>query len=204
MGATPSTKLEACSRAILVRTAAAAIDARLAGVTLAEPTISGLPAELQAERASFVTLTIGGELRGCCGTIEPHRALALDVWRNAQVSAFDDPRFPPLAAREWTRVDLEIAVLSPLERVESSGEEQLLRVLEPGQDGLVVACRGRRATFLPKVWEHLPEPRDFLGRLKVKAGWPADFWAADVEVWRYRTESFTADRREIASFIDPV
>lgn len=204
MEATPSTSLEARSRAILLRTAAAGIDARIAGVTLEEPPIIGLPAELRVERASFVTLTISGELRGCCGTIEPRRALALDVWRNAQVSAFDDPRFPPLAAREWTQVDLEIAVLSPLERVEAPGEEQLLRALEPGQDGLVIAWRGRRATFLPKVWEHLPQRRDFLDRLKAKAGWPADFWAADVEVWRYRTESFTADRREIASCIDPV
>lgn len=189
---------------MLVRTAAAAIDARLAGATPVEPAITGLPAELRAERASFVTLTIGGELRGCCGTIEPRRALALDVWRNAQVSAFNDPRFPPLVAHEWAQVELEISVLSPLERVEAPGEEQLLRGLEPGRDGLVIAWRGRRATFLPKVWEHIPQPRDFLGRLKAKAGWPADFWATDVEVWRYRTESFSADRREIASFIDPV
>ncbi|MGB5103721.1 MAG: AmmeMemoRadiSam system protein A [Steroidobacteraceae bacterium] len=204
MGATPSTSLESRSRAILVRTAVAAIDARLAGGTPVEPALGGLPAELRAERASFVTLTIGGELRGCCGTIEPRRALALDVWRNAQVSAFDDPRFPPLAAREWAQVDLEIAVLSPLERVEAPGEEHLLQTLVPGQDGLVIAWRDRRATFLPKVWEHLHEPRDFLARLKAKAGWPADFWAADVQVWRYRTESLAADRREIASFIVPV
>lgn len=189
---------------MLVRTAAAAIDARLAGVTPAEPALPGLPAELRAERASFVTLTIGEELRGCCGTIEPRRALALDVWRNAQASAFDDPRFPPLGVREWAQVELEISVLSPLERVEAPDEEQLLRDLEAGRDGLVIAWRGRRATFLPKVWQHVPEPRDFLGRLKAKAGWPADFWAADVEVWRYRAESFSADRREIASVIDPV
>ncbi len=84
-----------------------------------------------------MTLTIGGELRGCCGTIEPRRALALDVWRNAQVSVFDDPRFPLLAAREWAQVDLEIAVLSPLERVEAPGEEHLLQTLVLGQDGLV-------------------------------------------------------------------
>lgn len=204
MGATPSTNLESRSRAILVRTAASAIHARLAGAVHAEPGLEGLPVELRTERASFVTLTIEGELRGCCGTIEPRRALALDVWRNAQVSAFEDPRFPPLAASEWTQVDLEIAVLSPLERIETTGEAQLLQVLEPGRDGLVIAWRGWRATFLPKVWEHLREPRDFLERLKAKAGWPAGFWAADVDAWRYRTESFGADRREIASFIDPV
>jgi AmmeMemoRadiSam system protein A len=187
-----------------VRTAAAAIGARLAGATPVAPALPGLPTELQARRASFVTLTIDGELRGCCGTVEPCRALALDVWRNAQASAFDDPRFPALVASDWIRVDLEISVLSPLERVEATSDDRLLRSLAPGRDGLVIAWRGRRATFLPQVWEHLPQPRDFLDRLKAKAGWPADFWATDVEAWRYRTESFTAGRREIASFIDPV
>lgn len=189
---------------MLVRTAVTAIEARLAGTTLDEPATEGLPAELLAERASFVTLTIAGELRGCCGTIEPRRALALDVWRNARVSAFNDPRFPPLEAREWSRVDLEIAVLSPLERVEFASEAQMLGALVPGKDGLLIAWRGMRATFLPKVWELLPEPRAFLGRLKAKAGWPTDFWATDVEVWRYGAEAIAADRREIASVIVPV
>lgn len=204
MGVTPSTRLESRSRAILVRTAATAIEARLAGARLDEPAIAALPAELLAERASFVTLTIAGELRGCCGSIEPRRPLALDVWRNAQVSAFNDPRFPPLEAREWSRVDLEISILSPLERVEVASEAQLLGTLVPGEDGLVLGWRGMRATFLPKVWQQLPEPRAFLGRLKAKAGWPTDFWANDVEVWRYGAEAITADRREIASVTVPV
>ena len=195
MRATPSTRLEHRSRAILLRTAADAIGARLARTIDEPPTLEGLPAELLAERASFVTLTIGGELRGCCGTIEPRRALAHDVWHNARVSAFDDPRFPPLEAREWAQVDLEISVLSPLERIEVPGEAQLLRELVPGEDGLLIAWRGRRATFLPKVWEQLHEPREFLQRLKGKAGWPAGFWASDVEVWRYRTETFSAEPR---------
>lgn len=172
-----------------MRMAAAAIEVRLAKSGMREPAIEGLPVELLAKRASFVTLTIEGGLRGCCGTLEPTRALALDVWRNAQVSAFDDPRFAPLEAREWSRVDLEISVLSPLERLDVASEAELLRSLVPGAHGLLIAWRGTRATFLPKVWGHLREPPDFLGRLKEKAGWPADFWAADVEAWRYETES---------------
>lgn len=196
MGATPSTRLDARSRAILLRTAAAAIEARLAHSGVGEPAVEGVSAELRAERASFVTLTIEGRLRGCCGTIESRCALVLDVWRNAQVSAFDDPRFPPLEAREWARVDLEISVLSPLERIEARSEAELVRQLVPGEDGLLIAWRGQRATFLPKVWEQLPHPGAFLRRLKAKAGLPADFWAEDVGIWRYGTETIAADRCE--------
>jgi len=194
MGATPSTRLETRSRELLLRTASEAIEARLARRPLAEPSTGALPVELRAERASFVTLTVEGALRGCCGSIEPRRALALDVWHNAQVSAFNDPRFPPLEAWEWVRVDLEISILTPLERVEVRSEAELVRGLVPGKDGLLVAWRGTRATFLPKVWEQLPQPREFLARLKTKAGWPVDFWAEDVEVWRYGTETIAADR----------
>jgi AmmeMemoRadiSam system protein A len=179
---------------LLLRTASEAIEARLARRPLAEPSTGALPVELLAERASFVTLTVEGALRGCCGSIEPRRALALDVWHNAQVSAFNDPRFPPLEAWEWVRVDLEISILTPLERVEVRSEAELVRGLVPGKDGLLVAWRGMRATFLPKVWEQLPQPREFLARLKAKAGWPVDFWAEDVEVWRYGTETIAADR----------
>jgi AmmeMemoRadiSam system protein A len=155
-----------------------------------------LPEELLAERATFVTLSIEEELRGCCGTLEPRRALALDVWRNAQVSAFSDPRFPPLEFQEWARVDLEISVLSPLERMEVHSEVELLRQVAPGEDGLVIAWRGTRATFLPKVWDQLADPGDFLRRLKLKAGWAAGFWAPDVEVWRYRTDTMSVRRRD--------
>jgi AmmeMemoRadiSam system protein A len=179
----------------LLGTAATAIESQLERRDAAGPAEAELPADLRELRASFVTLTVGGELRGCCGTLEPRRPLATDVWHNARASAFGDPRFPPLEAHEWRRVDLEVSVLSPLERVEVRTEAELLSRLVPGEDGLVIAWRGRRATFLPKVWEQLRDPVEFLGHLKRKAGWAPEFWSEDVEVWRYFTEVITGDRQ---------
>jgi AmmeMemoRadiSam system protein A len=169
-------------------TAAAAIDSGLGRSIVSPPDARRLPAPLADPRATFVTLTLDRALRGCCGTLEPARPLLLDVWHNAQASAFHDPRFPPLTLAEWRDVELEVSVLSPCERVIVASEQELLVRLEPGRDGLVLAWRGMRATFLPKVWEQVGGPAEFLRRLKQKAGWPADFWAADLEVWRYETE----------------
>jgi len=192
MAATHSSRLEPASRSLLLETASEAIESQLERRNAVGPVEAALPAELREPRASFVTLTVAGELRGCCGTLEPRRPLAIDVWENARASAFGDPRFPPLGAREWRRVDLEVSVLSPLERVMVRSESELLARLVPGEHGLVLAWRGSRATFLPKVWEQLPDPAEFLGHLKRKAGWGAQFWAEDVEVWRYSTESAAA------------
>jgi AmmeMemoRadiSam system protein A len=183
-----STRLEPASRRALLRTAASAIETHLAGRPAAPPPIEGLPDQLREHGASFVTLAIGGELRGCCGTLEAERPLAQDVWCNAAASAFHDPRFPPLEPREWHRVSLEVAVLSPRESVTAHSEAELVAQLLPGRHGLVLSWRGRRATFLPKVWQQIAEPRDFVRHLKQKAGWHADFWAADLESWRYETE----------------
>jgi AmmeMemoRadiSam system protein A len=169
-------------------TAATAIDAGL-GRSLASPPVTGqLSPPLAAHRASFVTLTLDRALRGCCGSLEPVRPLLVDVWHNAQASAFHDPRFAPLTLAEWQAVELEVSVLTPCERMVVASERELLLLLEPGRDGLVLAWQGMRATFLPKVWEQVGSPREFLGRLKQKAGWPADFWASDIQVWRYETE----------------
>ena len=194
MAATPSTRLDPASRAALLRIAATSIDSGLARVAGGLPDTRDLPADLAALRASFVTLTIDGALRGCCGALDPARSLAHDVWRNARVSAFQDPRFPPLIAAEWRRAALEVSVLTPCVPVPVTAESELLRQLVPGRDGLVLAWRGTRATFLPKVWEQVRDPQEFLWRLKQKAGWAAEFWAADLEVWRYETESMSAER----------
>jgi hypothetical protein len=194
MEATPSTRLEPGSRDLLLRTAASAIEAGLALAATSLPDPRDLPPDLRQYRASFVTLTIGDRLRGCCGSLEPRHALAVDVWLNAQASAFRDSRFAPLASWEWSEVDVEISVLSPLEAVPAASEAELLRAIRPGTDGLVIAWRGSRATFLPKVWEQLPSPPAFLRHLKQKAGWAEDFWSSDVEVWRYHTETFGVAR----------
>jgi AmmeMemoRadiSam system protein A len=188
MAATPSTKLDPATQQAVLGTAATAIAAGLGRSIASPPDARHLLRPLAEPRASFVTLTLSGGLRGCCGTLEPARPLLLDVWHNAQASAFHDPRFPPLTIAEWHEVELEVSVLTPCERVVVTSEQELLLGLVPGRDGLVLAWRGMRATFLPKVWEQVTDAGDFLRRLKHKAGWAADFWAADLEIWRYETE----------------
>lgn len=187
-------KLDPSDQRAVLLTAATAIEARLGLVAAAPPEEAALRGALGDARASFVTLTIDGQLRGCCGTLEPARPLLLDVWSNAQASAFRDPRFAPLTAREWQWSSMEVSLLTPCEAVAIASEQQLLVELVPGRDGLVLEWRGMRATFLPKVWEHVAGPRDFLRRLKQKAGLDADFWAADVQVWRYETEVMSMER----------
>jgi AmmeMemoRadiSam system protein A len=189
MAATRSTKLDPVTRQAVLGTAAAAIESGLGRSIASPPDARRLPQPLAEHRASFVTLTLDRALRGCCGTLEPARPLLLDVWHNAQASAFHDPRFPPLTLAEWSSIELEVSVLTPCERVAVASEQELLLALEPGRDGLVLAWQGMRATFLPKVWEQVSGAQEFLRRLKQKAGWPADFWASDLEVWRYGTES---------------
>jgi AmmeMemoRadiSam system protein A len=184
----PSTRLDAAARQAVLDTAATAIDSGLGRSIASAPDVRRLPPTLAEPRASFVTLLLDRELRGCCGTLEPARPLLLDVWHNAQASAFHDPRFAPLTVAEWRDVELEVSLLAPCERVVVASEGELLAGLVPGRDGLVIAWRGTRATFLPKVWEQVGSAEEFLRRLKRKAGWAEDFWAADIEVWRYETE----------------
>jgi AmmeMemoRadiSam system protein B/AmmeMemoRadiSam system protein A len=140
--------------------------------------------------ATFDTLTRDGQLRGCIGSLEAARPLAMDVADNALGAAFRDPRFPPLAAGEWSRCRVEVSLLSAPKRVEFADEADLLAQLEPGVDGLILECDGRRATFLPQVWEGLPDKRAFLAELVKKAGLPADTRLARCRVSRYRVEKF--------------
>jgi hypothetical protein len=145
---------------------------------------------LNAVRASFVTLDIEGTLRGCIGSLEAHRALATDVSMNAWAAAFRDPRFPALREHEYPQLDIHISVLSTPAPMDFASESQLLRQLRPGIDGLIIQLDDRRATFLPSVWEMLPQPEGFLSQLKQKAGIGADADLSRLQAWRYRTESF--------------
>lgn len=146
--------------------------------------------ELMERGSSFVTLHNNGELRGCCGSIDAPRPLAEDVWRNAWASAFSDHRFPRLTASEWPQIDLQISVLSPPEPLVVRDEQDLLARLRPLVDGLILELGSSRATFLPAVWEQLPDAESFVRHLKVKAGWHAGFWSPQIRVFRYTTESF--------------
>lgn len=152
---------------------------------------SAYPAALQAERAAFVTLEEGGRLRGCIGHLEAVQPLVQDVAENAFAAAFRDPRFPPLEGQELPRLTIEISVLTPAEPLSFTSEADLQRRIEPGRDGLILAQGRRRGTFLPSVWGSLPDPGEFLRHLKMKAGLAPDYWSDTIEVWRYRTESFS-------------
>ncbi|MDY6944815.1 MAG: AmmeMemoRadiSam system protein A [Pseudomonadota bacterium] len=182
--------LAPAQRAELLTLARASIDAALALGEFAPYEGEPLDPALNRPGASFVTLRIGTELRGCCGTVEATRPLHLDVWHNAWASAFADPRFPALTPEEWTGTRIEISVLSEPEPCDVRSESELLAVLRPGKDGVILQAGAKRSTFLPAVWEQLPEPREFIRHLKLKGGWPVDFWPADMQVWRYTTESF--------------
>ena len=143
------------------------------------------PPELAEPGASFVTLTQNGRLRGCIGSLEAQRPLATDVAENAFAAAFRDPRFPPLSQEELARTRVEVSLLTPAKPFPVSGEEDALARLQPGIDGLILSFGRRRATFLPQVWESLPDPRQFMRELKLKAGLAADFWDPAVTLARY-------------------
>jgi AmmeMemoRadiSam system protein A len=135
--------------------------------------------------ATFVTLMRHGELRGCIGTLEAFRELAIDVRENAVAAAFRDPRFLPLQLTELESTSVEVSLLGPSEPVPMVDEKDLLARLRPGIDGVILEHGSRRATFLPQVWESLPEPREFVAALKRKAGLPVDFWNTRLNVRRY-------------------
>lgn len=145
---------------------------------------------LRETGASFVTLKIEGELRGCIGTIDPRRGLGDDVWHNARAAAFGDPRFPPVSRRERDQLEIEVSVLSQRSPMTVASEGDAIAQLRPGIDGIYLEYGRARSTFLPQVWESLPEPIDFLGELRRKAGLPGRFWHPDIRLSRYTVEKF--------------
>ena len=146
---------------------------------------------LEAVRATFVTLELAGELRGCIGSVAPRRALVEDVVVNAFKAAFRDPRFATLTAAEAKRLAVSISVLSHPRPLVAKSEAEAIAWLEPGVDGVILEADGKRALFLPQVWTHLSKPTAFLGQLKRKAGLPAGAWPADTRLWCFRTETFS-------------
>jgi AmmeMemoRadiSam system protein A len=140
---------------------------------------------LQEPGACFVTLTQQGALRGCIGSLEAHRPLLTDVKANAVAAALRDPRFPPLAVQELHHTEIEVSLLSPMQPLTFASEAEALTQLRPGVDGVLLEFGTRRSTFLPQVWEQLPDADAFMAQLKRKAGLPGRFWAADVRLQRY-------------------
>lgn len=145
-------------------------------------------AGLQSPGASFVTLKAGDELRGCVGSLEGQRPLASDVAGNAYAAAFRDPRFTPLTSHEYPRIAVSISLLSRAQPLACETEEDLIAVLRPGVDGLILTeGYTHRATFLPAVWQSIDQPREFITQLKLKAGLAPRYWSRTLSFKRYTT-----------------
>ncbi|MFC4261175.1 AmmeMemoRadiSam system protein A [Marinobacter lacisalsi] len=173
----------------------------LADASIGEGLVTGTPLQVELQNVTphlaspgttFVTLRLQGQLRGCIGSLEALRPLAEDCAANAFAAAFRDPRFAPVTAAEYPLLQLHISVLEPPRPLSVGSEAELLDRLRPGEDGLVLVEGGRRATFLPSVWEQLPDPGEFVRHLKRKAGLPGDYWSTTLQFGRYGVEEFDA------------
>jgi len=180
-GADDAAQQDADKGSTLLKLARSEIGAKL-GHRIPPPAHAGW---LEEPGASFVTLTRQGELRGCIGTLEAHRPLGEDVRENAVAAAFRDPRFMPLSRDEFEDIRVEVSLLSPTEPLLVTNEADALARLRPNIDGVVLEYGHYRSTFLPQVWEQLPNPAEFLAHLKRKAGLSMDFWAEQVRLSRY-------------------
>ena len=143
---------------------------------------------LAQQRATFVTLNLDGRLRGCIGSLVAHRSLLDDLIHNAKSAAFEDPRFYPLSPEEFKKVVIEISLLSPPEPLLYDSIEDLKSKVSVGIDGIILQKEGKKATFLPQVWEQLPTFEHFFSQLCQKAGLGANCLEHHPDIWRYRVE----------------
>ncbi|MCG7990923.1 MAG: AmmeMemoRadiSam system protein A [Candidatus Thiodiazotropha lotti] len=184
------TTLSDQDRARLLDVANRSIDYGLSTHESLEVNPQDYPEALRAIRASFVTLKLADQLRGCIGHLDAMQPVVCDVAGNAYAAAFRDPRFPPLSPSERDQVAIHLSLLTPSVAIEFDSEADLLAKIRPGKDGLILIEGRRRGTFLPSVWESLPNPWDFVDQLKLKAGLPSNYWSDSLEVMRYESESF--------------
>ena len=161
--------------------------------------LNGLPPALSPWRATFVTLSENKRLRGCIGSLNPHRPLIDDALANTTQAGFADPRFPPLKESELSGLRLDVSILSHPRPILAGSESELAGALEPDRDGLILSAGRRRALFLPSVWRHVPDARAFVRQLMEKAGFEANHWPKGLEARRFRVESFGAPWRRIDS-----
>ncbi|MGB5328753.1 MAG: AmmeMemoRadiSam system protein A [Gammaproteobacteria bacterium] len=152
--------------------------------------IARLDANLRIDSAVFVTLTLGGNLRGCIGSLQPSAPLAQAVANAAFNAAFRDPRFAQVQVDEVENLTIEVSVLSSMELIAVDTRQALLDNLQPGVDGLLLEDQGHRATFLPQVWEKMSTADEFVGQLMLKAGLAAGYWSSTIRCYRYHSISF--------------
>lgn len=174
---------------VVLRVAVRAVAEPLAGRARWQPAARSLTGVLAELGACFVTLHGHGGLLGCIGSLVAHRPLGIDVAANAAAAAFDDPRLPPVTVDDVPLLHVEVSVLSELVMVPATGWDDLAARLRPGVDGVLIADEEHRATFLPAVWESLPDAEDFLSALWDKARLPSRRWSAGLAVHRYEVDA---------------
>ncbi|HAV78018.1 MAG TPA: hypothetical protein DCX53_11775 [Anaerolineae bacterium] len=175
----------------LLRLAREAIEHRVRGEKLPPLPTSSLTSNLREHGATFITLTIQGELRGCIGALEAYQPLAEDVREHAVAAALEDPRFPPLSEIELSRIQIEVSRLTRPVPLEYKDADDLLSRIRPHIDGVIIKYGPRRATFLPQVWEKLPNPSDFMDSLCQKVGADYRHWRNNhLDVLIYQVEEF--------------
>ncbi len=152
--------------------------------------VTRLEARLRVDSAVFITLTLAGALRGCIGSLQPSAPLAQAVANSAFNAAFRDRRFAQVQAGEIEKIRIEVSVLSPMELIAVNSRQALLDDLRPEVDGLLMEDQGYRSTFLPKVWEKIATPNEFVGQLMQKAGLAAEHWSSTIRFYRYHSTSF--------------
>lgn len=160
------------------------------GVACALPNRQAERPWLMQQGACFVTLTKGGHLRGCVGSLAAYRPLADDIHANAQAAAFLDRRYRPITQEEFGYIDIEVALLTPATPLHFDSEASALAQLRPGRDGVILEHGNTRVTLLPQVWQDLPEPEDFMAALKRKAGLASNAWDAAVRLSCYQTRQW--------------
>jgi AmmeMemoRadiSam system protein A len=176
---------------VLLRLARQALEAGVRGDTLPPLDPVSLTPLLRAEGASFVTLTVRGALRGCIGALQPYQSLAEDVREHAVAAALEDYRFPQVQESELAGIEIEVSRLTVPVPLEYTDAGDLLSRLRPGVDGVILRDGVRRATFLPQVWEKIPDAAGFLANLCSKMGAPPDTWRRKhLEVLVYQVEEF--------------
>jgi uncharacterized protein len=176
---------------VLLRLAREALEYAVRGKKLPPLDENSLTPHLREQGASFVTLTIDGELRGCIGALEAYQPLVDDVREHAAAAALEDPRFRPVAETELNRIKLEVSRLTAPSPLEYSSSVDLLAKLRPNVDGVILKSDYRRATFLPQVWEKIPDAKDFLDHLCSKMGAQPNLWRnTKLQVYVYQVEEF--------------
>jgi AmmeMemoRadiSam system protein A len=184
--------LTPAEKQLLLQMAREALEAAVTSRPLPRPAADRLPVSLAAPASCFVTLTAAGELRGCIGSLQAERPLFEEVRLRAGQAALSDFRFAPVAPEELPGVEVEISVLTPPQPLEYAGPDDLMAKLRPGVDGVILARGKHRATFLPQVWERVPDPQVFLSMLCEKLGAAPEAWRqAQFEVYVYQVLKFT-------------